>query len=694
MNFLNPFALIGLAAASIPIILHLLNLKKQKVIEFSSIRFLKELKKSKIRNVKLKQIILLILRTLIVIFVVLSLSDPVIPGQFGLFSGTTKTGNVILIDNSPSNDINDGNGNRLNRGKRIAAQMLSSLKNGDEASVLPMVGAAAEATLSRDRSVMDDDLAHIGAASYKSGLGQSLINAGNILSTSNNTSRNLYIISDFQKNIIDDIRDYKPDPSVEKIILIPGSEGDGQLSNISLDTFTCKSRLLQPNSSLEFSVNLKNNGTANVKGVMIGLYLNKERVAQAAVNLSPGESQSLDLKAAIRNRGPLIAEAKIENDKTEFDNNRFISLIVPKKPNILVVGEEQTSLFVNSLMQTKFRDDLLFTVDRASARSLGSYDLHSFDAVVITSLPDKDEERLLSYVKQGGGLFLFADPYSSDEKAARFLSKFDLAYSGAAALPESRQITGIDRLHPVIEGIYESSDPGNSKRIAESPAINKYARIGGAYPVIWLNDSPLLGEKTVDKGKLLFSALPANTEWSNFPITGLFPAIVTRGLTYLASEAAEQLSTDGQSALNIKVPEKYQASGNYKITPAEGKADLFVAAADMPTGSYVNIESGLPKGAYTVFNSAGEPVAGFAVNHEVSESSLDFFTAAQVEKILKEKMKFKGDVEIAGSSPDTAKLLRATVNTELWLPFLYFALLCIIAEMLVQKNFRNDEAAV
>ena len=70
MTFLNPFVLIGLAAASIPILLHLFNLRKLQKIEFSTLTFLKELQKTKIRRLKLRQLLLLFLRTMIVVLVV------------------------------------------------------------------------------------------------------------------------------------------------------------------------------------------------------------------------------------------------------------------------------------------------------------------------------------------------------------------------------------------------------------------------------------------------------------------------------------------------------------------------------------------------------------------------------------------------------------------------------------------------
>jgi len=54
MVFLNPTILFGLLAASIPVILHFLNLRKIKKVEFSTLTFLKELQKTKIKKIKFK----------------------------------------------------------------------------------------------------------------------------------------------------------------------------------------------------------------------------------------------------------------------------------------------------------------------------------------------------------------------------------------------------------------------------------------------------------------------------------------------------------------------------------------------------------------------------------------------------------------------------------------------------------------
>ncbi len=58
MTFLNPLFLIGLAAAGIPLIIHLFNFRRPKRIDFSSLVFLKELQKSTMQRVRIKQILL------------------------------------------------------------------------------------------------------------------------------------------------------------------------------------------------------------------------------------------------------------------------------------------------------------------------------------------------------------------------------------------------------------------------------------------------------------------------------------------------------------------------------------------------------------------------------------------------------------------------------------------------------------
>ena len=76
MTFLNPFVLLGLAAAAIPILIHLLNKRKLRTIDFSTLSFLKELQRNTMRKIAIRQWLLLLLRTFMILFLVLAFSRP------------------------------------------------------------------------------------------------------------------------------------------------------------------------------------------------------------------------------------------------------------------------------------------------------------------------------------------------------------------------------------------------------------------------------------------------------------------------------------------------------------------------------------------------------------------------------------------------------------------------------------------
>src|SRR5512141_212365 len=97
MTFLNPFVLFGLVAAAIPVILHLLNLRKLRTIEFSTLAFLKELQQTKIRRLKLRQLLLLIVRTLLVICIIFAFARPALRGTILGGIGSQAHSTVVYI---------------------------------------------------------------------------------------------------------------------------------------------------------------------------------------------------------------------------------------------------------------------------------------------------------------------------------------------------------------------------------------------------------------------------------------------------------------------------------------------------------------------------------------------------------------------------------------------------------------------
>ena len=72
MTFLHPVVLVGLVAAAIPALLHLLERRVPPEAEFPPLRYLTEAERQSARRLKLRHLLLLLLRTALIAFVVVS----------------------------------------------------------------------------------------------------------------------------------------------------------------------------------------------------------------------------------------------------------------------------------------------------------------------------------------------------------------------------------------------------------------------------------------------------------------------------------------------------------------------------------------------------------------------------------------------------------------------------------------------
>lgn len=116
MSFIYPYFLFGLAAISIPIIIHLFHFRRYKKIYFSSTKFLHQITDETEKQSKLKHLLVLLARILVVSCLVLAFARPYIPYTENLVS---IEGNAvaIYIDNSFSMEDESASGTMLDMAK-------------------------------------------------------------------------------------------------------------------------------------------------------------------------------------------------------------------------------------------------------------------------------------------------------------------------------------------------------------------------------------------------------------------------------------------------------------------------------------------------------------------------------------------------------------------------------------------------
>src|SRR4051794_27509644 len=138
-NFANVSMLGGLAAASLPIIIHLLNRRKFREMNWAAMRFLLAAIRKNQRRIRIEQWILLAIRTLLVIFVVTAMARPFLEslGALPLLPGQ-RTHWVLVLDGSRSMDTTTAGTSRFDQAKEIAARLAKDARQGDAISVVLM----------------------------------------------------------------------------------------------------------------------------------------------------------------------------------------------------------------------------------------------------------------------------------------------------------------------------------------------------------------------------------------------------------------------------------------------------------------------------------------------------------------------------------------------------------------------------
>ena len=89
MTFLNWFMLLGLAGVAIPIIIHLLNRSRSRVVDWGAMRFLEASLASRSRRILIEEVLLLVLRCLLIAMATFALARPFLP--------TRPTAMVVLF---------------------------------------------------------------------------------------------------------------------------------------------------------------------------------------------------------------------------------------------------------------------------------------------------------------------------------------------------------------------------------------------------------------------------------------------------------------------------------------------------------------------------------------------------------------------------------------------------------------------
>jgi hypothetical protein len=500
------------------------------------------------------------------------------------------------------------------------------------------------------------------------------------------------VVSDFQKTALLPFRDSLKlfDSKVAVQFVQIGAESKIDLQNVAIDTVIPITKLYEVGKYVEFEVRLRNNSSKPVHNLVVSLLFNNERVAQRNVDINGNSVQSITIGATVKNYGVVRSCVELESDAIEYDNKRWSGFIVPKPPKVALISNRQSSYlkeFFSSLGGEKISFDVV------TPESFVNTDLTSYSVLVFESLGLSRDgwQKLAQFIGSGKGVLIFADPkLSPNELRQNFASIGLVGTLEQKTFTENNlaSITFLDKSHPLFLGVYKPTE-GKRTESFEGPSVRTALFLNAGATLIQTNGGPLLDEIKIEGGRIIYCALPPTLEWSNFPLTSLFPILVYRSLMYLSALQDLNFFVNCGNSITVDIPKSIGSGNLFKLLDPLG-TEIQVQAVALPSGNFVSLSKLDIVGVYVLATSDGLPVATIAVNPDAKESRFELSDESAIVDYFKQK--FNRDVSISYlNSVDTRKAsIRTYTGTELWRLFVILAILTALAEMYVAKSAKKE----
>jgi hypothetical protein len=687
MVFLNPSILLGLLAAAIPILIHILNFRKLQKVEFSTLSFLKELQKSKIKKIKLKQWLLLLLRTLIIIFIIFAFARPTLENvNIAGSTSAAKSSTLFILDNSFSMSYVGDDGSYFNKGKKIIKDIISKMEEGDDIFILKSTDSLFSSSNKETALKIIDELK---IALVTETINSKLKKAIDILNSSNNINKEIFLLSDLQKSTF--INEISNDSLItqitdNKIKLYSFDLSLDKSKNYAVSNLSLQNSIIELNKPIAFSATLSNYSDLTNNNINVSLFINNKRVAQQNVSLNENSDKIIYFETSINSAGLIEARVEAEEDNIVQDNFSYLSFIVPEKIKILMLYDDISDLkFIESAVSSISNQ---IEITKQNILGVLNNRIANFDLIFYMGTSVNKSLEIENYLEQGGKL-IFISPKSVNENSLVELSKI-IKLPKVKSIINSKPNQGsyaefgdIDFEHPIFQNLFERE----TKRQIESAYFYKYIKFENPIyvrPIIQLIDkSTFLGEYKFDKGKVLYLNSSVNLEWNTLAIKGIFAPLISRMVFYLTSSNENLRTYTTGEILSIQV-------GNLTFPLLEVVSPLGEEKINLQNNSndILNFRFTDLPGIYKFYNN-GNLLSAISVNVSKKESDLTKIDNSLLEAYYQNL--FPNNYSTFQDDENYfEKISQARFGTELWKYFIIIVLILAIIEMYIARSSKKD----
>ena len=680
MNFLNPAFLWILPAAAVPVLLHMLNKRPPKRALFSHVVWLKQVHQSTMPKKRLREILLMTVRTALVLLLVFFFARPIFHSS-GFFSkDQSNESMVVLLDVSASMGAVEGGREGLAWAKERLQEVLRKVPLDVKVGLVVFSDQIElELAPTDERSRLTTAVQNAKVTCRGTDVAPAIKLGSGMLSNQPAGRKTLLMVSDMAAHGWRNVGDHPKLEGLEPQTRVVLWDAVGKVANAGFS-----------DAALQLSEEGLLKGQARVHSSKETISpswtmrLNDRVVAQGQWSEGP-----LELKAQLPEGGSYTGSLALTPDAASFDDVFYMAGRVPKGFRLLLVDGESglapsdaETYYLRSALESP-RDPRLESIDVVRPEGLVLEALEKYDAIVLANVPEPaegmpKEAELLTWLERGGGLLITAGP--KWPKAPRAPLRL---FRARAWSNETETVAPPDPGAPFLSAVNGLAD-FQWPEIRVSQYVPLEPESAMEVVLALKNGDPLLVRKQVGKGFVMCLATSLDRAWTNFPSKPAFAPLMRELISSLADPLREETALQAWVGRPVRL----------RVAPGV-KSVSVIAPNGVASGARVNSEGILEwpaptvPGLYQVKTDRQQTDFNFAVNVADLEQEGDL--SRLEERDAKRPFPDNPVDYVNGGKDKTAALLAALQGRDLANPILAFLFLLFGLETILGFSRKRRE---
>jgi hypothetical protein len=686
MPFLTPLFLIGLGALAVPVLVHLIQRERKRVVEFPSLMFVRRIPYQSVRRRRIRHWALLLLRAAALALIVLAFARPFLRQRASAAVAIVGVREiVILLDQSASM----GYGDHWTRAQDAARAVVRGMGNGDRATLVLFAKNAEEnMRATPDRVRLE---AAIGAAKVTAGAtryGPAIKLGESILARSTVKRREAVIISDFQKSGWTGSEEAR---FPEGMTLSTVSVASPHPANLAVPSVSFARAPFSGQERITVTAGLSNKGDEALRDVPVTLEVDGHEIESQRANVQAHASSSVTFTQFTLSGPNVRGTVRAGSDPMPADNV-FHFVLTPSQPVSLVVidnGSPEASLFMSKALAIGTTPTFQVETVSASRAVPASFDKRSVAIFNDTMFPPAASGGVLKrFVERGGGLLIVAGDHTTWPAGEAGLFPGKLGPPVNRTSGRSGSLGYLDYGHAVFEvfkaprsGDFSAAHIFQYRTVEPAPGDRVIARFDdGAVAAV---------ERKVGAGRIIVWTSTLDDTWTDIAVKPVFLPLVHQLVRYVAHyEQPTSWMTVGQ-VIDVNARARGARADRVVVTPSGQRLTQMPAGEEPNASGIVELSE---QGFYEVRDAgtaaAGRPEA-VAVNLDPAESDLAPLDPGE---LVASVTGHAAQVEPSASAAEATVTLEETERRQsLWWYLLLGGLLLLAAETAIANRLSRRE---